>query len=182
MKRLDEDVKKQMTELGKGKRVTDIAGDDNGDADADVEPKKKRADDEGSEVGDGDADDEKHARQKKQQATYDDDDDDEDDEPDNRDLEAYSDDELAAEFASDDEEVEKPKPVNVKAKQLQEHVRTVAGTFGKNLPQSTSFKFSGSRCTFVLEVRRMITGNLLMKLTIILVPFGYAEAIVHRYY
>ncbi|KAF8915824.1 hypothetical protein CPB85DRAFT_1559900 [Mucidula mucida] len=145
MKRLDEDVKKQMAELGKGKKVSDAADDDEGGDAGDAEPRKKRSDDEESEVGDGDADDEKRARQKKQQATYEDDDDDEDE----AELNAYSDHEIAAEFASDDEvEV---KPVPKKTQDLQRVVKTVAMAFANNLSSSTSFAFDGSRCTFVLE-------------------------------
>ncbi len=175
MKRLDEDVKKQMAELGKGKKVSDAADDDEGGDAGDAEPRKKRSDDEESEVGDGDADDEKRARQKKQQATYEDDDDDEDE----AELNAYSDHEIAAEFASDDEvEV---KPVPKKTQDLQRVVKTVAMAFANNLSSSTSFAFDGSRCTFVLEVSASMDLISFVP-DLILVQLRYAQTAIHRCY
>ena len=148
MKKLDADLKNQIAELGKGKKVKASAGEADDEDDGEEVPKKQRADDEGSEVGDGDADDEKHARQKKQQATYDSDDSDEEEE-----VGAFDDAALEAELASDEEsarvEVKKPKRKNFKAQ-----VETVASTFQKHMQHCVSFAFEDGKCTFTLEVKK----------------------------
>ncbi|PBK69851.1 beta and beta-prime subunits of DNA dependent RNA-polymerase [Armillaria solidipes] len=145
MKRLDSDVKTQMAELGRGKKTREEgAADGDGGDDDPGESKKKRGDDEGSEVGDGDADDAKRARQRKQQATYDEDD--EEPEEEEKDMEA----ELEAEFASDSES-DSEDIAKARSKGLQENAKRVADLFMGHLHQCTSFDFSESRCTFTLE-------------------------------
>lgn len=148
MKKLDADLRRQMADLGKGKKSREGADDDEAGEDEEGESTKRKKDTgEGSEVGDGDADDEKRARQQKEQATYD------SDEGDMEDPEEYGDADLEAEFASPDENqsVEKKTKGSLKAE-----VKKVADLFIQNLHQTTSFEFTATGCTFQLEVGRPI--------------------------
>lgn len=145
MKKLDADLKSQIAELGKGKKVTSHGGDgEEEEEEEDGAARKKKDGDEGSEVGDGDADDEKRARQKKEQTSY------ESDESDNEDAEEYGDADLEAEFASqvgsDDEGAKVKAPSSFK-----NHVKKISDLFTGHLHQTTSFDFSPSGCTFQLE-------------------------------
>lgn len=72
IKKLTVDLKNQAAEIGKGRAVreTGAVGAHSEEAGDEGEVVQKRGGDEGSEVGDGDAEDEKRARQQKQQATY----------------------------------------------------------------------------------------------------------------
>lgn len=143
MKKLDADLRRQMADLGKGKKSREGADDDEAGEDEEGESTKRKKDTgEGSEVGDGDADDEKRARQQKEQATYD------SDEGDMEDPEEYGDADLEAEFASPDENqsVEKKTKGSLKAE-----VKKVADLFIQNLHQTTSFEFTATGCTFQLE-------------------------------
>lgn len=144
MKKLDVDLKSQISQIGQGKAVRAKAGE--AEDEEGGEPKKRKDDDEGSEVGDGDADEEKHARQKKQQATYD-----SDDEDDTEEIGAYDDATLEAALASDDEVV-KDKVKKPKKKSFQSMVEHISLTFQKYMQQCTSFDFKEERCTFTLEV------------------------------
>ncbi|KAF8076601.1 hypothetical protein FPV67DRAFT_1573909 [Lyophyllum atratum] len=149
MKKLDADLRSQIAELGKGKKVRSREGDnEEGEEDADVPRRKKDADEE-SEVGDGDADDDKRARQKKEQATY------ESDESDAEDAEEYGDDALEAEFASDIESVDGDAGVGKKKMNasFKSEVRKVGDLFMHNLNQATLFSFTEAGCTFQLEFR-----------------------------
>lgn len=99
MKKLDDDLKSQIAQLGKGKKERGDRGEpaDTGDGDEEgASSTKRRNDDEESEIGDGDADDQKRARQKKEQATYEDD-------SEGEEMGAYEDDELEAELADGEE-------------------------------------------------------------------------------
>jgi hypothetical protein len=147
MKRLDSDLKSQIAELGKGKKGKTRDGDVEGDED-DGAPLSKKDDGEGSEVGDGDADDTKRARQRKQQATYDDDDDEEDDEGE------YEDTAIEAAYAAngEDDSVEMKKPSG----SLKSQANIVGELFKSNLQQASSFKFSESRCNFQLQVSHLL--------------------------
>lgn len=154
MKKLDADLKSQIAELGKGKKVKkggDDADDepaDDDDADAAAQ-KKGKDDDEQSEVGDGDADDAKHARQKQQQATYESDESDEDMED-----EAYDDAAIEAAYASDGEGNASEKVQAKKSqKTLEQETKIVADIFMNHLHQASSFEFDATKCTFQLEVR-----------------------------
>lgn len=155
MKKLDADLRSQIAELGKGKKVTSHGGDgeEEEEEEEDGTARKKKAADEGSEVGDGDADDEKRARQKKEQTSY------ESDESDNEDAEEYGDADLEAEFASQvgsDDEGAKVKKV---PSSFKNHVKKISDLFMGHLHQATSFDFSPSGCTFQLEVGRFFPGN-----------------------
>ncbi|KAJ3822443.1 RNA polymerase I largest subunit [Lentinula raphanica] len=154
MKKLDEDLKSQIAQLGKGKkqrgdRGEPVAADD--DNEEDTGNAKRRNDDEGSEIGDGDADDEKRARQKKEQATYDDDDSEEEEEE----IGAYNDDELEAELADDaeDEGLEhEAKGAKQKSQSFQNRVKFVGNLFQRNFSQAVSFDFTENQCTFQIDL------------------------------
>ncbi|KAK7470427.1 hypothetical protein VKT23_001853 [Stygiomarasmius scandens] len=149
MKRLDADVKSQISQLGQGKKAKgDLGSEAEQDVDGDEEPRRRRNDDEESEVGDGDADDDKRARQKKQQATYDDDEDESDDEE----IGAYRDEELEAEYAEETQQAEEKDAAETKRpKSFQARVRTVAGLFMRNFQHAVGFDFTESQCTFKLS-------------------------------
>jgi DNA-directed RNA polymerase I subunit RPA1 len=145
MKKLDADLRSQMTELGKGKKSRESAeNEEEGEDEEAVSTKRKKDDGEGSEVGDGDADGEKRTRQRKEQATY------ESDEDDMADPEEYGDEDLEAEFATPGEDQPAAKPAQGSFKS---EVKKVANVFTQNLHQATSFDFTESGCTFQLEVR-----------------------------
>lgn len=145
MKKLDADLKSQMTQLGQGKKVRSKEGEAD-DEDEDETPSRKKNDDEGSEVGDGDADDEKHARQKTQQATYSDDEDDEEE------VGEYNDATLEAEFATSEEEATRVKKTKgSKRSSFKALVAAVSDRFQRNMQHCISFDFDETKCTFKLE-------------------------------
>ncbi|KAF5387629.1 hypothetical protein D9615_000576 [Tricholomella constricta] len=149
MKKLDADLRSQIAELGKGKKVKSRGGDDEADEEDVEAPGRKRDADEESEVGDGDADDEKRARQKKEQATY------ESDESDMEDAEEFGDDALEAEFAtdagSDDDEAREVRKQG--SSSFKSRVRKVGDLFMSHLNHATMFSFTEAGCTFQLEFR-----------------------------
>ncbi|KAI3612276.1 dna-directed rna polymerase i subunit rpa1 [Moniliophthora roreri] len=152
LKRLDIDMRNQISQLGQGKKSR--GGDDreeSEDADADGEPKRSKDADEVSEAGDGDADDAKRARQQKQQASYESDDDDGDE--DDEEMRPFEDEELEAEYAEKMEAAEKDNEMQKKAKSegLQTHVKRVASMFQKNFQHADRFEFDDSKCTIVLD-------------------------------
>jgi len=146
VKKLDADLKSQMLQLGQGKKVKSREGevDDHEDS-----PRKSKDDDEGSEVGDGDADDAKHARQKKQQATYD------SDEEDAEEVGAYDDDAIEAEFAKGDEATDESMVKKTKQSSFKSLVNHASNLFQRHLQYCTSFSFDEARCTFKLEVSNL---------------------------
>ncbi|KAJ3741485.1 RNA polymerase I largest subunit [Lentinula detonsa] len=152
MKKLDEDLKSQIAQLGKGKkergdRGEPVAADD--DDEEGASSAKRRNDDEGSEIGDGDADDEKRARQKKEQATYEDDSEDEGEE-----IGAYKDDELEAELAEGQEDEglrSEAKNVKRMSQSFLNRVKYVGSSFQKNFTQAVSFDFNENQCTFQID-------------------------------
>jgi hypothetical protein len=148
IRRLDTDLKIQMTQLGQGKRVRSKEGE--GDEDEDNETSRKKDTDEESEAGVGDADEEKDSKQKKQQATYDSDDEDdgEEDKPDNDDAPEAAD-------ASDDDGLvgDEASLKELKSTSFKLLVDRVSGFFQRHLQQAIAFDFDESQCTFKLEVR-----------------------------
>jgi hypothetical protein len=158
MKKLDADLKSQIADLGKGKKVSaknmeaeDDDGEGEGDPDAEVDDEAagpERNDDE-SEAGDGDADDAKRARQKKQQASYESDEDEEDDEE----TGEYKDDAIEAAYVSDDEAGGEGEGERREASELDEQVAAVADLFEGNFPFGKNFTFDESKCTFKIEVK-----------------------------
>jgi len=157
MKKLDADLKAQMAQLGQGSKSRERqggGGDDDEEA-AEV-PKRRRDDDEDSEVGDGDADDAKHARQRKQQATYDSDEEEEE-------IGEMDDAAIEAAYATDEEpEVDAESVKKSKSKSLHAMIAKVADSFSKSLSHAVSFEFSESKVTFVLEVSLILLGVDLM--------------------
>ncbi|KAJ3907543.1 RNA polymerase I largest subunit [Lentinula edodes] len=152
MKKLDDDLKSQIAQLGKGKKERGDRGEpaDTGDGDEEgASGTKRRNDDEESEIGDGDADDEKRARQKKEQATYEDDSEDEDEE-----MGAYDDDELEAELADGENEGLQQDPTDVKrvSQSFKNRVKLVGDSFQRNFTQAVSFAFNETQCTFQLDL------------------------------
>ncbi|KAG6868169.1 hypothetical protein C0993_006837 [Termitomyces sp. T159_Od127] len=159
MKKLDADLRNQIAELGKGKKVKAREGEGEGEGGGDEEgdegeeaavPRNKRDEDEESEVGDGDADDEKRSRRKKEQASY------ESDEDDEEDAEEYGNDALEAEFASpagsDDEETRQVEK-KIKINSLEKQIKKVESEFLSNLNPAREFSFTEAGCTFQLEFR-----------------------------
>ncbi|KAH9482769.1 DNA-directed RNA polymerase I subunit rpa1 [Psilocybe cubensis] len=144
MKKLDADLKSQMAQLGQGKKVKSKEADTGNDDEEEVAPRKRKDNDEGSEVGDGDADDAKHSRQRKQQATYE-----SDDEEDEEEIGAYDDAAIEAEYASGSESADQlPKKSKSSFKDL---VSRASDLFQRHMQHCISFDFEESKCSFKLE-------------------------------
>ncbi|EMD40913.1 hypothetical protein CERSUDRAFT_131304 [Gelatoporia subvermispora B] len=150
LKKLDADLKNQISELGKGKTLRQsnrAAGDDDDDNDAEDRPSRKKDDDETSEVGDGDASAAKRQRQTQEQTSY------EDDEDEGMDAAGEFDEaDIEAAYASPAEydESESEDTSNTRA-DLSKRVEKVEQMFMHNLPSATSFVFSDSGCTIGLQ-------------------------------
>lgn len=161
LKRLDQDLKSQMANVGRGKAARDqpgdanSRGDDDADADADNARRTKGADDDdASEVGDGDAAATKRQRQSKEQATYEEDDEDDEDEDDGF-LKEFGDDELEAAFASADEDSDTEDPKKKTGPDdLTKEVGIVEQLFMENFSYTTSFTFNEAGCSIGLQVSR----------------------------
>lgn len=155
MKRLDADLKSQISQLGKGKKAKGDRGEpdaaDEGEEEGANDTKRRRRDDEESEIGDGDADDEKRARQKKEQATYDDDD---ESESENEEIGEFGDEELEAELAEEARGDSKSRVSKAPSQGFQNQVRLVGSSFCLNFSQAQerSFNFSETQCSFQLDV------------------------------
>ncbi|EIN10866.1 beta and beta-prime subunits of DNA dependent RNA-polymerase [Punctularia strigosozonata HHB-11173 SS5] len=155
MKRLDADLKGLMAALGKGKAVKDTTGADAADNDDDVDEGARggnRGEDERSEIGDGDAEDAKHERQRKEQSSYESDggDDDLDDDVD------YGAKGIAEAYANVDKEMEAEEltdaqPVVLQAKKLVNQSSAVQDEFKRTLKFAKSLKFDDSGCSLELE-------------------------------
>ena len=148
LKKLDADMKSQISRLGIGKKVSarDVGGEDDEDGEG---PVKARRDDEES-VGDGDAEDEKRARQKKQQATYESDSEKEEDE----DPAEYDDDAIEAEYADANLAPDSADTMDNKSKKvpLKSAIAEASEGFQRLVHQCTNFDFDGNKCSFTLEV------------------------------
>lgn len=174
MKKLDADLKSQMAQLGHGKKVKAKEGEaGNDDEDGEV-PRRKKDDDEGSEVGDGDADDAKHSRQRKQQATYE-----SDEEENEEEVGAYDDAAIEAEYASGDENADET-PKKPKSTSFKELVSRASNLFQRHLQQCISFSFDESKSSFKLEV---IPSSIfcLLNANASTVPSGHAQVTIRRY-
>lgn len=148
LKRLEIDMKTQRAEIGKGRAPRDLQDFNEGEEgeEGDAAPRDDR-----SEVGDGDAEDEKHERQTKEQTSYSDDESDEDEEDDeNSNL---IDDE--AEEDSDEEDEgggKKSKKKKKKDDDDDEKLRNPRDVFLSVLPAAVDFNFKNAQCNFILEV------------------------------
>lgn len=158
LKRLDQDLKSQMKDIGKGKAVASKSGetardgDDDGDAEADAR-RREKDDDEASEVGDGDATITKRRQQAKELVSYDDDEDDEDD---RKSLGELDEDAIEAAYASmDEDQTEKPsepKEASPSSKEFKAQLHATEQLFMQNFPHASSFTFKNSGCTIGFEV------------------------------
>ncbi|KIJ70148.1 hypothetical protein HYDPIDRAFT_78326 [Hydnomerulius pinastri MD-312] len=147
MKKLDADLKSQIAQLGKGKASKEpVAGETDADAEGGEESGGKEAD-EGSEHGDGDADDAKRARQKKEQSSY---------ESDEESEQEFDDAAIEAAYASEGDDPEadgadSAKKKSGRASSLRDQVQITADLFVDNFHQASSFRFSESACSFKLD-------------------------------
>ncbi|KAA1473475.1 beta and beta-prime subunits of DNA dependent RNA-polymerase [Dentipellis sp. KUC8613] len=155
MKKLDADLKGQIAEIGKGKAAADKGGEGGDEDDAEERPARRRAadGDEESEVGDGDATEEKWKKQTKQQVSYEDDDDDEDEDEEMGEMDEAA---IEAAYASDagsamDEDQPSKKAKKKKNAGLQAMVEKTSEAFLKNFSHATAFVFHPESCTIELE-------------------------------
>ena len=150
MKKLDADLRSQITQLGKGKASKEqVVGETDADADGGEEPVEKVKDVD-SEQGDADADDAKRARQRKEQASY---------ESDEENEEEFDDAAIEAVYASEGEDEADGKEASDKTPApatLREQVKVIADAFVDSFHQASNFKFSGSACSFKLEVSILV--------------------------
>lgn len=149
MRKLDADMRRQITELGKGKAAKDQStrGGEQGDDEGDAAAEKEKEKDDASEVGDGDAEDEKHSRQRKEQTSY------ESDENEDENVEAHDDATLQAAFENNDEDNEDEDDSQKKfSPDFEDQAEAVADLFMSHLNHATSFEFTESGCTIQLQV------------------------------
>jgi len=149
MKKLDADLRGQITQLGKGKTSKEpVVGEAEAEGDEGDGPSRGKDDDDRSEQGDGDAVDAKRARQQKEQASYESDEDSERD--------GFDDAAIEAAYASDADngagEGEGNDDRIGRRTTIPHQTQIVADLFTKNFPQATSFTFKESRCSIRLEV------------------------------
>lgn len=147
MKKLDLDLRNQITELGKAKTVKTRPGARVAEREEEEETGgDDKDDDDKSEAGDGDADDEKRSRQKKEQTSYESDEEDEGAEP-------FDDDAIEAEYAeNEDEEGAESGEEKSQADDLADQTAAVADLFTGNFHHATSFEFRESGCSIHLQV------------------------------
>ncbi|KAI0082411.1 beta and beta-prime subunits of DNA dependent RNA-polymerase [Panus rudis PR-1116 ss-1] len=154
LKKLDQDLKTQMANIGKGKAVPSRPGEvrDSDDGEGDTDNRRKgKDDDELSEIGDGDASTAKRQRQAKEQTSYDDD---EEDDVDTGSLGELDDAAIEAAYASaqededdDDDAIRHPEA----SKELEAQVHMVQEMFTQNFPRATSFAFHENGCNIGFE-------------------------------
>jgi hypothetical protein len=147
MKKLDADLRNQISELGKGKAVRDRTSTRGGEEGDDEEVSGgDKGDDDNSEAGDGDAGDAKRLRQKKEQTSYESDEE--------EDLGAYDDDAIEAVFAEREESNEAGggEDEGSQVDALQDQAATVTDLFKGNFSHATEFSFRESGCNIQLQV------------------------------
>lgn len=157
LKKLDQDLKSQIANIGRGKTVREQAGeasraDDDADEEGETGQRRKGADeDDASEVGDGDATAAKRQRQGKEQATYEDD---ESEDEDDRFLKEFDEEEIEAAYASAGENSDTEDPmVGSNSDDLVKQAGAVEQLFMENFTCTTSFSFRESGCSIGLQVR-----------------------------
>ena len=149
MKKLDADLKSQISQLGSGKASKEPVARET-DADVDGEGSVGRAGDAKSEQGDADGDDAKRARQRKEQASY---------ESDEENEEEFNDATIEAVYASEGEDEANAEDANGQTPglvTLREQVKVMADKFVESFHQASNFKFSESACSFKLEVSILV--------------------------
>ena len=155
LKKLDANLRSQMAELGQGKKLASGEGEtDEGDGEGVV---NTRGDDEES-IGDGDAGDEKRARQKRQQATYESDNEEEIEE-----TVEHADHAVEAESVNAAEVSVAAETTIKKSKKtpFESLVSRTSHLFQRNLHQCVSFDFDETKCTFTLDVSFLATCSIL---------------------
>lgn len=151
MKKLDADLRNQISELGKAKTVRDRTSTRGGEEGDDEEGASgTKGGDDISEAGDGDAEDEKRSRQKKEQTSYESD---EEEVADN--AEAFDDAAIEAEFAAGEkvDGSETDEQVEDIAEDLEAQAAAVSDLFTANFHHAVSFEFRESGCNIHLQVR-----------------------------
>ena len=150
MKKLDADLRSQISQLGKGKASKEpVVGETDADADGGEESVEEARDVEG-EQGDADGDDAKRARQRKEQASY---------ESDEENEEEFDDAAIEAMYASEREDEADAKDGSGQtpgAVTLCEQVEGIAEKFVESFHQASNFKFSESACSFKLDVSVLV--------------------------
>ena len=141
LKKLDADLKNQVSALGKGRaeREPSSGGSVAVEEAGDDEPAAP-ADDGGSEVGDGDADTTKRARQQAEQVSY---------ESDEESGEELEDEITEANYTEAEKKETEGDEEKAKAPSSVEQL------FYLNLPAASSFKFAVKQCTMRLTVSRI---------------------------
>jgi len=143
LRKLNADFKDQISALGKGRaeREPRSGGGVVAEEAEDDEPAAP-ADDGASEVGDGDADTAKRARQQAEQVSY---------ESDEESDEELDDDAIEAVYA----ETEKKETEGDEEKPKAKAPSSVEQLFHLNLPATSSFKFTAKQCTIQLTVSQI---------------------------
>lgn len=168
MKKLDADLRSQITELGKAKTVRDLTSTRGGEeGDDEVDSGGNKGDDDDSEAGDGDAGDAKRSRQKKEQTSYESDEEEEA-------LEAYDDDAIEAEFAKGDENNEAGggEDDESQVNGLDDQAATVADLFKGNFHHALDFSFHQSGCNIQLQVKMLALPKQIPLTFILFLKFG----------
>ena len=143
LKKLDTDLKNQISALGKGKAEMESRnGGSVAAEEAEDDELAAPADDGASEVGDGDADTDKRARQQAEQVSYESDEDSEEELDDEAADAVYT--ETERKQTEGDEEKPKVKTPS-----------SVEQSFYLNLPAASSFKFTAKQCTIRLTVSQI---------------------------
>lgn len=146
MKKLDADLRSQISQLGKGKASKEPVARET-DADADEEEAVEKVAGVESEQDDVDGDNAKRARQRKEQASY---------ESDEEIEEEFDDAAIEAVYASEGEDEAEAKEASGQTPDLREQVKVIADKFVDSFHQASNFKFSESVCSFKLEVSILV--------------------------
>ena len=146
MKKLDADMRRQITELGKGKTIKGRTTSRGGEEGDDEEDAGGKGNDGASEVGDGDAEDEKHSRQRKEQTSY------ESDENEDENVETYDDATLETALEDNNEHDGEDDSQAKSSPNFEDQAEAVADLFMSHLSHATLFKFRESGCTIQLQV------------------------------
>ena len=146
MRKLDADLKGQISNLGKGKKVRTRDGNGVEDDPDEEAPSRRRDADDDSDAEEGNADDEKRSRQRKEQVSY------ESEEESNQD-EDIGDEAIEAAYA---EESIQDADQSRRSREARTQISAVSNHFHRNLNHATSFNFNESHCVFKLEASHLI--------------------------
>ena len=142
-RRLDADLRNQLSELGKGKKVRgrerEKSGGDDDEADEDDTGRKNAGEE-------SEADGDKRVRQRREQAAY------ENDEESEQEDDPYGEAAVEAAYAGDLQEDVYEEEEETLPQKAVDQLRVTADLFHRNLHHATSFDFNDSRCEFKVEV------------------------------